>query len=379
VRCSDATARAHPYLFDKDSGPTTACTGAGADNWPPIVADGPPTGGGGDDASQVGTADGILPNQVTYHGHLLHSFAGDETPGDTNGISLSGRHAVKPAGASIARLPDIPGYRLGAWYYDHRLMVSVPRSRQSRNVSDDWLDRGHEANGSRLATVFARTPSDLHEVDGTRAGSPSSWLAGPVSAAIVALVVLVGSAGAVYAIRESLFPNLGASTSASVWRSPASPAEPEPAPPAMPSSTTTPPTTTAATNSVTTTTAAPVERTVTVGPGTTIERGDDSDHSGASNSGSDDSGTSNSGSGSGNSGSDDSGAGNSGTGSDDSGTGSDDSGSDDSGSDDSGSDDSGAGSDDSGTTDSGSGSGNSGSGSGSGSGLDDLGSNDAGH
>ena len=147
-------------------------------------------------------------------------------------------------------------------------------------MSDDWLDRGHGADGSRLATVFGRTPSDSSEVDGAGAGSHSAWLAAPVSLAIVALVVVVGSAGAVYAIRESLFPNLGAPTSASVWRSPASPTEPEPAPPTVPRSTTTPPTTTA------TTTTAPVERTVTIGPDTTIERGDDSKNSGTSNSGS---------------------------------------------------------------------------------------------
>ena len=203
-------------------------------------------------------------------------------------------------------------------------------------MSDDWLDRGHGADGSRLATVFARTPSDLREVDGSGAGSRSAWLAAPVSLAIVALVVVVGSAGAVYAIRESLFPNLGAPSSASVWRSTASPTEAEPAPPTVPSSTTTPPTATATT--------APVERTVTIGPETTIERGDDSDHPDTTIERGDDSdhpdttiergddsknsGTSNSGSGSGNSGS---GSDDSGSGSDDSGSGLDDLGSDDAG------------------------------------------------
>ena len=89
------------YLFDKDQGTTTACSGACADNWPPIVADGTPTGGDGVDASQLGTADGILPNQVTYHGHLLYYFAGDQAPGDTNGISIPSWYAVNPAGTAI--------------------------------------------------------------------------------------------------------------------------------------------------------------------------------------------------------------------------------------------------------------------------------------
>ncbi len=89
------------YLFEQDQGTATACTGACADNWPPIVADGTPTGGGGIDVSQLGTADGILPNQVTYHGHLLYYFAGDQAPGDTNGTGIPSWYAVNPAGSAI--------------------------------------------------------------------------------------------------------------------------------------------------------------------------------------------------------------------------------------------------------------------------------------
>jgi predicted lipoprotein with Yx(FWY)xxD motif len=89
------------YLFEKDEGTTTACTGGCADTWPPIVADGTPTGGDGVDASQLGTADGIVSNQVTYHGHLLYYFAGDMAPGDTNGVGLPSWYAVNPAGTAI--------------------------------------------------------------------------------------------------------------------------------------------------------------------------------------------------------------------------------------------------------------------------------------
>ena len=75
------------YLFTKDEGTTTACTGECAANWPPIVAE-DPTGGDGIDAALLGTADGIEPNQVTYNGHLLYYFANDTAPGDTNGVGL---------------------------------------------------------------------------------------------------------------------------------------------------------------------------------------------------------------------------------------------------------------------------------------------------
>ena len=89
------------YLFEKDQGTTTACTGGCADSWPPIVADGSPTAGDGIDAAELATADGIEPNQVTYHGHLLYYFAGDQAAGDTNGVGLPDWYAVDPAGDAI--------------------------------------------------------------------------------------------------------------------------------------------------------------------------------------------------------------------------------------------------------------------------------------
>jgi predicted lipoprotein with Yx(FWY)xxD motif len=78
------------YLFGKDSGTTSACTGACAGNWPPLRANGKPTLGTGADASLVGTiqrSDGKP--QVTYNGHPLYLFKGDQQPGDTKGEGLT--------------------------------------------------------------------------------------------------------------------------------------------------------------------------------------------------------------------------------------------------------------------------------------------------
>jgi predicted lipoprotein with Yx(FWY)xxD motif len=78
------------YLFGKDSGTTSACTGACAANWPPLRANGKPKLGSGANASLVGTimrSDGKP--QVTYNGHPLYLFKGDKQAGDMNGEGLT--------------------------------------------------------------------------------------------------------------------------------------------------------------------------------------------------------------------------------------------------------------------------------------------------
>jgi predicted lipoprotein with Yx(FWY)xxD motif len=78
------------YLFQKDSGTTSACTGACATAWPPLRASGQPTAGSGANASLLGTtprADGNP--QVTYNGHPLYTFSGDQKAGDTNGQGVN--------------------------------------------------------------------------------------------------------------------------------------------------------------------------------------------------------------------------------------------------------------------------------------------------
>lgn len=89
------------YLFEKDQGTTTACTGGCVAAWPALVADGTPTAGAGVHESQLGTATGAAPNQVTYHGHLLYYFAGDTAPGQTNGTSVPSWYAVDANGQAI--------------------------------------------------------------------------------------------------------------------------------------------------------------------------------------------------------------------------------------------------------------------------------------
>jgi predicted lipoprotein with Yx(FWY)xxD motif len=62
----------------------------GAVAWLPSRANGMPTAGSGAQASLVSTtkrSDGAA--QVTYNGHPLYLYAGDQKPGDTHGQGLT--------------------------------------------------------------------------------------------------------------------------------------------------------------------------------------------------------------------------------------------------------------------------------------------------
>ena len=84
------------YLFEKDSGTTSACTGGCAAVWPVLSAAGTVTASTGVDAAKLGSAHG----QVTYNGHLLYYFSGDAAPGDMKGVDIEEWYPVTPDGGS---------------------------------------------------------------------------------------------------------------------------------------------------------------------------------------------------------------------------------------------------------------------------------------
>jgi predicted lipoprotein with Yx(FWY)xxD motif len=95
------------YLFRKDSGTKSACSGACAVAWPPVRANGKPTVGSGLTSSKVGTtarSDGKP--QVTYNGHPLYRFQNDTNPGDANGQGLTAFggswFVLSPAGNQVS-------------------------------------------------------------------------------------------------------------------------------------------------------------------------------------------------------------------------------------------------------------------------------------
>jgi predicted lipoprotein with Yx(FWY)xxD motif len=102
------------YLFKKDAGTKSACTGACARAWPPLRASGKPTVGNAASASMVGTtprSDGKP--QVTYNGHPVYTFTGDQNPGDTSGQGVNAFgarwYAISAAGNQVAATASSSG------------------------------------------------------------------------------------------------------------------------------------------------------------------------------------------------------------------------------------------------------------------------------
>jgi predicted lipoprotein with Yx(FWY)xxD motif len=94
------------YLFQADTGTTSACFGACATAWPPLRATGQPTAGNGANASLVGTTPRTDGNpQVTYNGHPVYLFIQDKKSGDTNGQGVTafggGWFVLSPSGTQI--------------------------------------------------------------------------------------------------------------------------------------------------------------------------------------------------------------------------------------------------------------------------------------
>jgi predicted lipoprotein with Yx(FWY)xxD motif len=78
------------YLFMKDRHAKSACSGACAKAWPPLLTKGRPHAGAGAMAAKLGTtrrSDGTT--QVTYNRHPLYTFVMDHNkPGRTTGEGI---------------------------------------------------------------------------------------------------------------------------------------------------------------------------------------------------------------------------------------------------------------------------------------------------
>jgi predicted lipoprotein with Yx(FWY)xxD motif len=86
------------YVFAKDTGTTSACTGRCATVWPAITATGTITTGPDIDKAEVTTVHGQVADQLAYYGHLLYTFSGDAAPGQTKGVGIPDWNLLGPFG-----------------------------------------------------------------------------------------------------------------------------------------------------------------------------------------------------------------------------------------------------------------------------------------
>ncbi|MBB6399951.1 putative lipoprotein with Yx(FWY)xxD motif [Actinomadura coerulea] len=100
------------YLFQKDTGTTSSCSGSCAAVWPPVTTTGKPQAGSGADAAKLGTtkrSDGRT--EVTYSGHPLYYYAPDGgASGSAKGQGLNQFGAkwyvLSPSGAPVTQQPS---------------------------------------------------------------------------------------------------------------------------------------------------------------------------------------------------------------------------------------------------------------------------------
>ena len=94
------------YLFEKDTGPKSTCSGACAANWPPFTAASKPAVAGGASSADITLIKrGGGKEQVTYKGHPLYYYAGDKSAGDINGQGMDAFGAewfvLSPKGSKV--------------------------------------------------------------------------------------------------------------------------------------------------------------------------------------------------------------------------------------------------------------------------------------
>jgi predicted lipoprotein with Yx(FWY)xxD motif len=106
------------YLFQADSGTTSACTAACAAAWPPLTSATPKVGKGAK-ASLASTATRSEGKpQVIYNGHPLYTYSGDKKAGNTNGqgVNTFGGlwYVLSPTGSQVTSTPSTSGGSRGS-------------------------------------------------------------------------------------------------------------------------------------------------------------------------------------------------------------------------------------------------------------------------
>ena len=95
------------YLFEADQTNMSTLSAAGRAVWPPFTSATTPQASGGAAGARIGTIAGT--GQVTYNGHPLYYYVGDQKPGQTAGQGLNEFGALwyvlSPQGNAVVSAP----------------------------------------------------------------------------------------------------------------------------------------------------------------------------------------------------------------------------------------------------------------------------------
>lgn len=101
------------YMFMPDADGKSACNTGCVDSWPPFTLDAGETVSGGDGVTgtfaTITRDDGST--QVTYAGHPLYYFSGDQAAGDTTGQGLKDKWYVLGADGNPIKGSSSSGYK----------------------------------------------------------------------------------------------------------------------------------------------------------------------------------------------------------------------------------------------------------------------------
>lgn len=98
------------YLFKSDTGTTPTCTGSCAATWPAATATAGTPQASGVNAAMLGTTTNAGHKQVTFDGHPLYYYSGDQAMGQVNGQGLHHLwYTVSPTGAADTSAPTSSG------------------------------------------------------------------------------------------------------------------------------------------------------------------------------------------------------------------------------------------------------------------------------
>lgn len=90
------------YVWDRDTGPTSTCTGGCAGTWPPLVlpagVTAPVAGPGVTGLTVAARPDEATKMQVVWNGKPLYTYLADTAAGETKGDGVGGTwHVAKPS------------------------------------------------------------------------------------------------------------------------------------------------------------------------------------------------------------------------------------------------------------------------------------------